>query len=163
MRKRPFWGSMVLVAVLAGIILVGTTAEPAHADCTAANIRPDISGRWLDGKGNLRWPAIDWTSGIVTAVVLPPGMVIDRFGCEAGHDFNPQGTAFAARALPYVCPSAPYYSYRVVRPLVAWSAKAPAWFDQKGGGVQFRTVATVAQLVAEGSIEPMDAERPSCG
>jgi hypothetical protein len=162
MRKRPLWGAAaVVLAVLTGNAAVG--AGPAPAECPATDVRPDVSGRWIDGKGNLRWPTSDWTSGIITTVVLPPGMVIDRFGCETGRDFNPQGTAFAARALPYVCSTAPYSSYRVVKPLVAWSGKAPAWFDQKGGGLQFRTTATAAQLVAEGSIEIVEAERPSCG
>lgn len=157
MRRRLFWGFLVLA------VLMGAGGGPARAECVAGVVRSDISGRWLDDKGRLRWPSIDWTSGIVTTVVLPPGMTIDRFGCETGRDFNPQGTAFAARALPYVCSTAPYRSYRVVRPLIAWSAKAPAWFDQRGGGVQFRTSAPVEQLVADGSIEVVEAERPSCG
>lgn len=152
----------LLCAAAAALVALAGAAS-AWADCAPTDIRSDISGRWRDDRGNLRWPTSDWTGGIVTTVVLPPGMVIDRFGCEAGRDFNPQGTAFPARALPYVCATTPYRSYRVVKPLVVWSGKVPAWFDQKGGGTQFHTTATAAQLVADGSIEVTEIERPACG
>jgi len=138
-------------------------ATPALADCSGGDIRPDISSRWKDSKGNLRWPTHEWSSEITITVVLPPGMVIDRFGCETENRFNPQGTAYSGRALPYDCAGAPYFSYRVVKPLVAWSSKTPAWFGQRGGAPQFRTTATAAQLLSEGTIEVTKAERPSCG
>ncbi|EME71660.1 hypothetical protein H261_01971 [Paramagnetospirillum caucaseum] len=153
---------MLTAVVLAGLGLP-LAGGPAMAGCSVADIRPDISSRWKDGRGNLRWPVHEWSTEISTTVVLPPGMVIDRFGCETGTRFNPQGTAFSTRALPYDCVSAAYFSYRVVKPLVAWSGRTPAWFDQKGGALQFRTTATAAQLLAEGAIEVAEAGRPSCG
>jgi hypothetical protein len=138
-------------------------AGPAWADCTPPETRPDIAAQWRDGNGNLRWPPNDGAAGTITPVVLSPGMVIDRFGCEGGNYFSPRGAAFTARALPYVCVSAPYFTYRVVRPVVAWTAKAAPWFDQKGGATQFQTDASVAQLLADGVIEKVAADKPTCG
>jgi len=156
---------MRLLLTAAALALLGLlpAAGPAMADCRGVEIRPDISSRWKDGKGNLRWPDSEWSVELTTTVVLPPGMVIDRFGCETGTRFNPQGTAFSARALPYDCAGAPYFSYRVVKPLVAWSGKTPAWFGQRGGATQFRTTVPATQLLAEGTIEMTETGRPSCG
>lgn len=149
----------------AGLAVSGLSlpAGSAWADCRDADIRPDISSRWKDGQGNLRWPTHEWSTEITVTVILTPGMVIDRFGCESGKQFNPQGIAYASRALPYVCSAAPYASYRVAKPLVAWSGKAAPWFDQKGGAPQFRTSVSAAELVADGTLERIEAGRPSCG
>lgn len=148
---------------VAAFVLILAAAGPSWADCTAPEIRSDIAAQWKDGNGNLRWPPNDGAAGAVTPVVLAPGMVIDRFGCEGGNYFSPRGAAFAARALPYVCATAPYYTYRVTRPLLAWTAKAAPWFDQKGGATQFQTDASVAQLLADGVIEAVKADRLACG
>ncbi|KIL98123.1 Rhs family protein [Paramagnetospirillum magnetotacticum MS-1] len=149
-----------ILAVFAAFFML---AGQAFADCTAPDIRSDIAAQWKDGSGNLRWPPNDGAAGAITPVVLTPGMVIDRYGCEWGNFFSPRGAAFAARALPYVCATSPYFTYRVVRPVVAWTAKAAPWFDQKGGATQFQTDASVSQLLADGVIETVAAERPACG
>jgi hypothetical protein len=149
-----------VLAVLAAFLLL---AGPALADCTAPEIRSDIAAQWKDGAGNLRWPPNDGAAGTITPVVLAPGMVLDRYGCETGTFLSPRGAAFTARALPYVCASAPYFTYRVTRPLLAWTAKAAPWFDQRGGATQFQTDASVAQLLADGVIEKVAADRPACG
>lgn len=148
---------------MVALLAFSLPAEAATADCREADIRPDISSQWKDGQGKLRWPTHEWSTEITVTVILTPGMVIDRFGCEAGKQFYPQGVAFASRALPYVCSSAPYASYRVVKPLLAWSGKAAPWFDQKGGAPQFHTSVTAAELLADGTIERIEAGRPSCG
>lgn len=151
---------MSFLAVFAAFVLL---AAPALADCKAPEVRSDIAAQWKDGDGKLRWPPNDGAAGAITPVVLAPGMILDRYGCEGGTFLSPRGAAFSARALPYVCATAPYFTYRVARPLLAWTAKAAPWFDQKGGATQFQTDASVAQLLADGVIEPVAAERPSCG
>ncbi|ARJ66662.1 hypothetical protein WV31_13765 [Magnetospirillum sp. ME-1] len=151
---------MSFLAVFAAFVLL---AGPAWADCKAPEIRSDIAAQWKDGSGNLRWPPNDGAAGTITPVVLAPGMILDRYGCEGGTFLSPRGAAFSARALPYVCATAPYFTYRVVRPLLAWTAKAAPWFDQKGGATQFQTDASVAQSLADGVIERIESGRPSCG
>nr|WP_068430812.1 TNT domain-containing protein [Magnetospirillum sp. XM-1]CUW38193.1 conserved exported protein of unknown function\ len=153
----------LLTAAALAVFGLSLPAGPARAECRDVDVRPDISSRWKDGQGNLRWPTHEWSTEITVTVILTPGMVIDRFGCDKGKQFNPQGTAYASRALPYVCSAAPYSSYRVVKPLVAWSGRAAPWFDQKGGAPQFRTSVTAAELVADGTLERVEAGRPSCG
>lgn len=153
----PRWSFIPAFAVF--LLLSG----PVLADCTAPEVRSDIAAQWKDGSGALRWPPNDGAAGTITPVVLPPGMILDRFGCEGGNYLSPRGAAFTARALPYVCATSPYFTYRVARPLLAWTAKAAPWFDQKGGATQFQTDASVAQLLADGVIEKLAAERPACG
>jgi hypothetical protein len=154
---------MLRWSFLAISALVMLLSGPALADCTAPEIRSDIAAQWKDGNGNLRWPPNDGAAGAITPVVLSPGMVIDRFGCEGGNFFSPRGAAFTNRALPYVCATSPYFTYRIVRPLLAWTAKAAPWFDQRGGATQFQTDASVAQLLADGVIEKVSADKPACG
>lgn len=150
------------IAFLAVFAALWLLAGPALADCTPPEIRPDIAAQWKDGSGALRWPPNDGAAGAITPLVLAPGMIIDRYGCEGGTFLSPRGTAFAARALPYVCATAPYFTYRVARPVVAWTAKAAPWFGQKGGATQFQTDASVRQMLADGVIEAVSADRPAC-
>ncbi len=149
MRRLSF-----LTAFAAFLLLAG----PALADCTP----PEILAKWKTTEGKVIWPPNDGAAGTITPVVLSPGMILDRYGCETGNFLSPRGAAFSARALPYVCATAPYFTYRVVRPLLAWTAKAAPWFGQPGGATQFQTDAAVAQLLADGVIETVNTERPAC-
>jgi Tuberculosis necrotizing toxin len=115
-------------------------------------VRPNLSARWLDPRGNLAWPPDDGFAAVPAGVVLPPGMLIDRFGATTGRFFSPKGASFDARALPYACETQVYTAYRVERPLYVWSGKAAEWFDEPGGATQFETDATVAQLLKDHTI-----------
>jgi hypothetical protein len=154
---------MRILSILTALILMAGFAAPSWADCTPPQIRADIAPKWKDGSGNLVWPPNDGAAGTVTPVVLEPGMILDRYGCEGGNFLSPRGAAFTNRALPYVCATAPYFTYRVSRPLLAWTAKAAPWFDQKGGATQFQTDASVGQLLADGVLEKVTVQAPACG
>jgi hypothetical protein len=149
-----------LTAVAACAVL--TAAAPAMANCTGDAIRPDLGDQWKDASGKLRWPNEDWSAGLNVTILLMPGTLIDHFGCDSGNRFHPQGTSFSARALPYDCTREPYRSYRVLRPVPVKSAQTPKWFGQRGGAIQYRTTVSAAELLADGTLEPVEAARPSC-
>lgn len=153
---------IVLAAAVLAAFTMLTSAAPAMAGCSGETIRPDLADRWKDAAGKPRWPNEDWSGGLNVTILLLPGTVIDRFGCDDGKHFSPQGTPFAARALPYDCTRESYRSYRVLRPFPVRSAEAQGWFGQRGGAVQYSATVSARELLADGSLEPVEAARPSC-
>jgi hypothetical protein len=87
------------------------------------------------------------------AVVLEPGVVIDRFGTPEGRVFSADRTPFPQRSLPPEHLDAGYRRYRVLAPLPMWQTISAAWFGQAGGGVRYRSVYPAADLVALGYLE----------
>jgi hypothetical protein len=43
-----------------------------------------------------------------------------------------------------------YYRYEVLKALVVRSGTIAPWFDQPGGGIQYKTEKSVQQLIDEG-------------
>jgi hypothetical protein len=56
------------------------------------------------------------------------------------------------RAVPYDRLKMPYYRYKVVRPLRVQAGKAAPWFDQPGGGMQYKTGERVQALIDSGHL-----------
>jgi hypothetical protein len=131
-----------------------TTARPPDA-------RPDLNAKWLDG-GKYRWPPENGFAGAAVPIILPPGVLLDRFGSEGGRFFSPKGATFPARALPTVCARQPYSTYRVTAPLPGWIGRAAPWFDESGGATQVQTDATAAQLVADGTLARLPPRLAMC-
>ena len=80
-------------------------------------------------------------------MTLYPGQYIDRFGDEMGSFLSPGGASFISRALPpnslntrkddpaHLCN---YHLYRVVTAFDVDGGPAAAWFEQPGGGLQYK-------------------------
>jgi len=127
-------------------------------------VRPDLDRQWLDPTGAIRWPTADGFSAAPVVVVLPAGVLIDRFGNDYGRFFSPKGASYAGRALPYVCEKLVYSVFRVTLPVLAWTGKAAAWFGEPGGATQLQTDAPAAQLVADHVVEKLpDPGAAPCG
>ncbi len=125
------------------------------------NLRPDLDRSWFDTGGGLRWPPDGGFAAKPDPVVLPRGLLLDRFGPDTGHLFSPKGAAYAARALPYLCEKLAYSEYRVDIPVVAWTGKAAPWFGEPGGATRFETDASVARLLADHELEPVVRAGPA--
>ena len=152
----PPFARLSLVLVLLAGCATAPAATPAPAPAPqASTLRPDLAGQWRDPTGAIRWPSHDGFAAAPVLMVLPPGVLIDRFGSDYGRFFSPKGAAFKARALPYVCASLVYRVYKIDLPLLAWTGTAAPWFDEPGGATQLETDATVAQLLADHVIEPV--------
>lgn len=123
--------------------------------------RPDLGREWLEGV-DYRWPPRDGFAEAPTYIVLPPGVLLDRFGSDRGRFFSPKGVRFSARSLATVCAEQPYAIYRIVTPLLVRVGSATPWFQQLGGATQVMTDASAAQLVADGVLERIPAGRPDC-
>ena len=139
------------------LLLAGCATAPAAAPAAPPTqaLRPDLAAQWRDASGAIVWPSHDGFAATPVLLVLPPGVLIDRFGSDYGRFFSPKGAAYKARALPYVCASLVYRVYRTDQPLLVWTGTAAPWFDQPGGATQLETDATAAQLLADHVIEPV--------
>ena len=146
------WVVLGVAAVLAGC------AAPAERP---GWVRPGLDSAWLDG-GGVRWPPDDGFRGAAVPMVLPEGVLLDRFGGDGGRFLSPKGAAFAARALPSVCRDQPYAVFRVARPLPVWIGRAAPWFGEPGGATQVQTDATVAQLLVDGVLVRMPPAAAPC-
>ncbi len=116
--------------------------------------------RWSNGE--LRWPPDGGFSGPATPIVLPPGVLLDRFGSDGGNFLSPKGSRFNARALPYVCANERYSAFRVMTALPVWIGRASAWFNVPGGATQVQTDATVQQLLDDGVLERVHGASAPC-
>ena len=150
---------MVRTAFLLTIVLVlAACAAPASLPPDA---RADLEARWVDANG-YRWPPNNGFAGPAVPIILPPGVLLDRFGSDHGRFFSPKGAAFQARALPTICEKLTYTTFRVALSLPVWIGRAAPWFDEPGGATQVQTDATVAQLVADGTLVRLPPQPATC-
>ena len=111
---------------------------------------------YKDDDGLYIYPLNDGFSGIIEDVIINPGDkdLIDRYGGEFGRYFSPENTPFEARALPSTQNDLSiYHKYRVLKPLPAKMGTIAGWFEQPGGGIQYKTEKMVQDLLNEGYIE----------
>src|SRR5690554_4988968 len=94
--------------------------------------------KWVDDAGNIKWPANDGFAGTPKNTTLQPGTTIDRYGYESGKFVSPQGTSYGQRSLAPGTESTPYNAYEVIKPIDAQGGKIASWFDQPGGGTQYK-------------------------
>ena len=114
--------------------------------------RPDLRVLWLQKDCRYWFPQRAGFAGRPKAIVLRRGIVIDRFGQPGGNFLAPADTSYMGRAVPYDRLKMPYYRYEVVKPLRVQAGKAAPWFDQPGGGMQYKTAVPVKALVDGGHL-----------
>ncbi|KLU82168.1 hypothetical protein MAPG_01244 [Magnaporthiopsis poae ATCC 64411] len=124
----------------------------------------DKTGRWRypDQRG---YSVDDGGRPIKGSMTIPPGTLVDRFGAETGRFVTPAGTPYTQRALPpdnlltlagnQKFPYQ-YRVYRVVKPIVAEIGPIAPAFGQPGQGVQCQLQKRVSEMVADGSMEPVN-------
>jgi len=141
-------------AVLTGLILIAATLTgitAAAAECHLPwNARPDLRMQWLQADCRYWFPQRDGFAGRPRSLVLRPGTVIDRFGQPGGNFLAPADASYMGRAVPYDRFKMPYYRYEVMKPLRVQAGTAAPWFDQPGGGIQYKSSARVQMLVERG-------------
>jgi hypothetical protein len=137
-------------------ILIATMTGVAQAECYLPfNARTDLRMLWLQGDCNYLFPPRDGFAGASKVVRLRPGTMVDRFGHPGGRFLAPADASYMGRAVPYDRFKMPYYRYEVVRPLRVASGKAAPWFDQPGGGMQYKTGQSIQALVDKGYLKPV--------
>jgi hypothetical protein len=137
----------ILVIAAAMLIGVGQSAAECYLPW---NARHDLRMTWLQKNCRFGFPQRDGFAGRPKVIVLRAGTVIDRFGAPTGNFLAPADSSYMGRAVPYDRLKMPYYRYQVVKPLRVQAGKAAPWFDQVGGGLQYKTRDRVHMLVERG-------------
>jgi len=127
------------------------------------NARVGLVSKWIDDNGRYIFPTKDqgYEDGCIKPArpsTLAPPTKIDRYGRPSGNYLSPPETSYEARALPYEKAMMPHYVYEVLKPLNVEECKAVAWFDQPGGGVQYKVKDTVETLVSGGYLKDVSAD-----
>lgn len=143
--------------------VAAANANPAARDlanCPPANANPELSLQWINVRCQYRFPPKDGFDGPSETKTLPPGTLVDRYGPPSGRFLAPTDATYEARALPYDQTKMDYYRYEVVTALDVEAGKIVPWFDQSGGGVQYKTKKPVRQLLIEGALKEVQHVPP---
>jgi Tuberculosis necrotizing toxin len=123
-----------------------------------SNARPGLKIEWLNIECTFWFPANDGFAGKPKQEKIETGKLIDRYGGPGGTFLSPEGIPYPQRALPYEQSKMSYHRYQVEKPLTAATGPIAGWFDQPGGGVQYKTSKPVQQLIDEGVLKELPAK-----
>ncbi len=84
------------------------------------------------------YPPNDGAQGNWENTTLEPGTKVDRYGDPNGRYFAPEGTPSYQRSLPHGTDLNQLNTFEVTQPLPVQRSIAAPWFNQPGGGVQYR-------------------------
>ena len=135
----------------------GNTAKPTVQQGTVGEeTKPSENvGKWKNPDGSTKWPANDGFKGTPIKTTLQPGTKIDRYGDTSGIFVAPKGTSFNERSLAPGSENSPYNAYEVIRPFDVQAGTTAPWFDQPGGGMQYKLPMSVKELIMQGYIIPI--------
>lgn len=126
----------------------------ASSQCAMPSIaRADLKIDWLNIECSFWFPPNDGFDGKPKSETVAAGTVIDRYGNPGGTFLSPTDATYEQRALPYDRTKMKYTRYQVVKPLTATSGSTARWFDQPGGGTQYKTSKSVQALLDEGVLK----------
>jgi RHS repeat-associated protein len=136
--RSPYFTDFLLLGVLA--LLEPTPAgELALASQAAAS-----TGRALVPY----YPSANGFIGPTSQVTLKRGALIDRFGGSPySQFFSPVGTPMQARSLPSLTATQPLRTFEVMAPIQVEAGRVAPWFGQLGLGTQYRSPATLGELL----------------
>jgi filamentous hemagglutinin len=115
---------------------------------------------WKDSAGKWVYPGDDGFKGKPQPATLKVGDTIDRFGGDSGTFFAPVGTPLEQRAMAPGADNAQLTKYKILKPLPVESGEIAPWFDQPGGGTQYKAKLSAKQLVEQGYIEAIEVTPP---
>ena len=94
------------------------------------------------------WPPNDGTVWHSDKVVLNPGSIIlSRYGDNAGRYVSPAGTSYEERALAPNTDRNDEHWFVIQEPIEADRGVIAAWFNQKGGGIQYKLQERIRDLI----------------
>ncbi|WP_293659609.1 TNT domain-containing protein [Phascolarctobacterium sp.] len=104
--------------------------------------------RFLSDSGRTLYPRNNGFSGTPITETLKKGsLIVDRYGGSRGSFVSPVGTPFAERALPKEAQNKSVHVYRINKDLPdVLSGRTAAWFEQPGGGWQYKLPGRVMDL-----------------
>lgn len=109
---------------------------------------------WIDVAGNYKWPHNDGFKGMPKNTILKKGGTFDRYGDDLGNFASPVGTPFEKRSLPQNYKTEKtLIKYQVIKPFNVLEGETAPWFNQPGGGTQYKLSKSIKDLIKEGYIK----------
>ena len=137
---------------------VAAQLNPFDADGNI-KFKPDKYTQYYDANGNPIWPGTNGnvhTDGFMNGYSQPftfqEGDIFDRFGSRSGRFVAPVGTSYSARALAPGSNLTTYEKYVVNKSFDAYSGFTAPWFNQAGGGIQYKLPMSIQELIDAGYI-----------
>ena len=120
---------------------VDSTPSTQHFDIDSEAAGISHYDRFRDDSGKWDWPHNDgFEIGTVRQETIPVGTRVDRYGSVQGSFLAPEGTPLGQRSLAPGSAAGEYSIYEIIKPLPVESGKTAPWFDQAGGGTQYRAI-----------------------
>jgi hypothetical protein len=156
-NKNVFWESFLDDFTYNGVInrdelnsFFETVAKTPETAKGVAWLKPDGS-RWYPKKDGFFEP-------VPNRRTLSEGFTFDRYGNpEDGYYASPVGTPYEARSL--FPGSGPKHTYRVKEGITiddVLEGHALPWFQQPGGGIQFKFNLSIAEMISRELIEVLN-------
>jgi len=116
---------------------------------------------WRAEDGKWIWPSNDGFKGEPRNEALKVGATIDRFGSDKGTFFAPAGTPLADRAMApdTVGKDLTLTKFEVLKPLPVAAGDIAPWFDQPGGGIQYKAAMSAEELVKQGYLKKIEVHQ----
>ena len=107
--------------------------------------------RFYDDKGKPICPPNNGVVGKEEKVTLQKGKVISRYGADTGRFASPQEITVEERALSREAREArELHLYEVISDIDCFEGEIAPWFNQKGGGIQYRFEKRISELIEAG-------------
>ena len=109
-------------------------------DSESGHLKPTMDTKWPTEKNNL---FKDGFAQEPVETTLEPGTILQRRGAPSGSFVAPYGTSDSSLSLKPGSEVKPLYTYEVTEPITVQGGPAAAWFDQPGGGMQYKLPSNV--------------------
>ena len=109
--------------------------------------------RFYDDNDDPIYPMNNGAVGKEERITLPKGTVISRYGLNSGSFASPVGTAIEERSLPKETrEKCRLHTFELKKDVICYRSIVASWFDQKGGGVQYRFSDSMEELIGQGHL-----------
>ena len=104
--------------------------------------------RFYDDNGDPICPLNNGVIGEEKRVILPKGYIVSRFGRNTGAHASPAGTPIEARSLDKETREKnDLHTFMLKKDVVCYKGVTAPWFNQKGGGIQYRFLGSMQELM----------------
>ena len=151
---------MGILKVLITLVTFKLAAELNPFDANGNILfKPDKFTKFYDSNGKPIWPGTNGnvhTDGFMNGYSEPftfeTGDTFDRYGSRNGQFVAPVGTPYSCRSLAPGSYTSTYEKYIVKKPFSAYAGFTAPWFNQAGGGIQYKLPMSIQELIDAGYI-----------
>ncbi len=87
---------------------------------------------------------------------MQPGTIVNRYGKTTGNYLAPVNTPIEMRALPPWTDFNNYHQYEVLQEFDVSSSVIAPYYEQPGGGIQYKSKVEINELLKEGILKEVE-------